>query len=74
VVGTDQTVSVRPIKVGETEGATAVIGAGLKPGETVVTDGQMSLTAGSTVKVGVLAPTSPPAQPAQPTHPAQAAK
>ncbi len=51
VVGTDQIVSMQPIKVGWTEGATAVITAGLKPGETVVTDGQMSLNAGSAVKV-----------------------
>ncbi len=58
VVGTDQMVSMQPIKVGWTEGATAVITAGLKPGETVVTDGQMSLNAGSVVKV-MPAPTKP---------------
>jgi multidrug efflux system membrane fusion protein len=62
VVGADQTVSMRSIKVGETEGATAVITTGLKPGETVVTDGQMSLTAGSAVKVSLPTPTNPPAQ------------
>jgi membrane fusion protein, multidrug efflux system len=62
VVGADQTVSMRPIKVGETAGATAVITAGLNPGEIVVTDGQMSLTAGSAVKVTLPAPTNPPAQ------------
>jgi len=62
VVGADQTVSMRPIKVGETEGATAVIATGLKSGETVVTDGQMSLNAGSAVKVSSPAPTIPPAQ------------
>jgi len=61
VVGADQTVSMQPIKVGETEGATAVITAGLKPGDTVVTDGQMSLTAGSTVKVSPPTPANPPA-------------
>jgi multidrug efflux system membrane fusion protein len=61
VVGADQTVTMRPIKVGQTEGATAVITTGLKPGETVVTDGQMTLTAGSTVKISVPAPTTPPA-------------
>ena len=62
VVAADQTVSMRPIKVGETEGATAVITTGLQPGETVVTDGQMTLTAGSTVKVIAATPTTPPAQ------------
>jgi multidrug efflux system membrane fusion protein len=56
VVGANQTVSMRPIKVGETEGATTVITSGLQPGETVVTDGQMSLSAGSAVKISVPAP------------------
>ena len=51
VVGTDQTVSMRPIKIGETEGTTAVISSGLKSGETVVVDGRMTLSAGSVVKV-----------------------
>ena len=80
VVGADQTVSMQPIKVGWTEGTTAVITTGLTSGETVVTDGQMSLTAGSTVTVSVPAPTNPPtqpkqpAQPVQPTQPAQATK
>jgi membrane fusion protein, multidrug efflux system len=62
VVGADQTVSMRPIKVGEIAGATAVITAGLNPGETVVTDGQMSLIGGSAVKVTLPTPTNPPAQ------------
>ena len=53
---------MRPIKVGETEGATAVITTGLQPGETVVTDGQMSLIGGSAVKVTLPTPTNPPAQ------------
>jgi multidrug efflux system membrane fusion protein len=61
VVGTDQTVSIQSINVGWTEGVTAVITAGLKLGETVVTDGQMSLKAGSVVKVSSPpAPTNPP--------------
>jgi multidrug efflux system membrane fusion protein len=60
VVAADQTVSMQPIKVGETEEATAVITTGLQPGETVVTDGQMTLTAGSVVKVSAPTPTTPP--------------
>jgi multidrug efflux pump subunit AcrA (membrane-fusion protein) len=60
VIGVDQTVSMRPITVSNTVGATAVITAGLKPGEIVVTDGQMSLTAGSAVKVSPPAPANPP--------------
>jgi len=51
VVEPGNTVSVRPIKIGRTEGTTAVISAGLTPGETVVTDGQMILKAGSVVRV-----------------------
>jgi multidrug efflux pump subunit AcrA (membrane-fusion protein) len=51
---------MQPIKVGETEEATAVITTGLQPGETVVTDGQMTLTAGSVVKVSAPTPTTPP--------------
>ncbi|HEY0297002.1 MAG TPA: efflux RND transporter periplasmic adaptor subunit [Bordetella sp.] len=56
VVGADQKVSMRTIKVGSTQGSTAVITSGLKSGETVVTDGQMSLDAGATVKVSSPAP------------------
>jgi membrane fusion protein, multidrug efflux system len=52
VVGANNKVAVRPITVMATEGTTAVIQAGLKPGETVVTDGQMSLKPGSTVNTG----------------------
>ncbi len=51
VVGADQIVSLRPITVSLTEGATSVVSAGLTPGETVVTDGQMTLNAGSVVKI-----------------------
>jgi multidrug efflux system membrane fusion protein len=51
VVDATNKVSMRPIKVASTQGASAVIGAGLKPGEVVVTDGQMTLKAGMTVHV-----------------------
>ena len=61
VIGADQKVSMRPIKVSLTQDATAVIATGLKAGETVVTDGQMSLSSGSVVKVKPLVPTDPPA-------------
>jgi multidrug efflux system membrane fusion protein len=60
VVGADQTVSMQPIKVGETDGATTVITSGLQPGEIVVVDGQMSLSAGSVVKTSVPAPAAEP--------------
>jgi multidrug efflux system membrane fusion protein len=51
VIGADHKVSVSPITVALVQDATAVISSGLRPGETVVTDGQMSLKAGSTVIV-----------------------
>jgi multidrug efflux system membrane fusion protein len=72
VVGADQTVLMQPIKVGSTEGTTAVITAGLQTGEIVVTDGQMSLNAGTLVKVAAPAPaTSPSQMPGAQTPPTQ---
>jgi multidrug efflux system membrane fusion protein len=55
VVGPDNKAVVRPVKVAVTEGDTAVIAQGLKPGDTVVVDGQMILKNGSLVR------TKPPA-------------
>ena len=52
VVGADDKVEVRPILVSTTQGGVAVIQNGLKPGEIVVTDGQMSLNRGATVAYG----------------------
>ena len=51
VVGADQTVAVRPVTVSRTSGDDAVVASGLKIGETVVTDGQLRLLAGSKVVV-----------------------
>jgi membrane fusion protein, multidrug efflux system len=51
VIGADNRVSARPITVDFVQGATAVIAAGLRPGQSVVTDGQMSLKPGSRVIV-----------------------
>ncbi|MGH9412009.1 MAG: efflux RND transporter periplasmic adaptor subunit [Vicinamibacterales bacterium] len=48
----DMTVSVRPIKVGETVGAQSEVLSGLTAGEIVVTDGQVRLVPGSRVSVG----------------------
>jgi membrane fusion protein, multidrug efflux system len=62
LVGANQAVSMQPIKVGLTEGTTAVITTGLQSGETVVLDGQMSLSAGSLVKVAAPASATSPAQ------------
>ncbi len=56
VVGPDNKATVRPIVVGATQDATAVIKSGLKVGETVVTDGQMVLKPGSLVAIHAQAP------------------
>jgi membrane fusion protein, multidrug efflux system len=51
VIGADHKVSVSPITVALIQDSTAVIESGLQPGQTVVTDGQMSLKPGSSVIV-----------------------
>ncbi|MCX5800868.1 MAG: efflux RND transporter periplasmic adaptor subunit [Candidatus Eisenbacteria bacterium] len=51
VVGSDNKVEKRPVEVNRTFNNTAVVERGLKPGETVVTDGQMRLVPGATVAV-----------------------
>ncbi len=51
VVGKDRTVQKRMVKVGVTNKTTAVIDSGLDPGETVVTDGQYRIQAGSRVEL-----------------------
>jgi membrane fusion protein, multidrug efflux system len=50
VVGPDGKAQVRPIVVRTNQDDTAIISSGLKPGETVVTDGQLTLKPGSAVK------------------------
>jgi multidrug efflux system membrane fusion protein len=49
VVGPGSKAAVRPVSVAATQDATAVIKSGLEVGETVVTDGQMSLKPGLVV-------------------------
>jgi multidrug efflux system membrane fusion protein len=51
VVKPDQTVELRNVQVARTADAESVIRQGLKPGETVVTDGQLRLVAGSRVSI-----------------------
>jgi multidrug efflux system membrane fusion protein len=51
VVKADSTVEKRSVTLGPTEGNSAVIQSGVHPGETVVTDGQLRLTAGATVRL-----------------------
>ena len=51
VVKADQTVESRPVTVLRNAGDGAVIGKGLSPGETVVTDGQLRLSPGAKIEV-----------------------
>ena len=50
VVGEDKTVTARPVEVESTDTELAVIRSGLKPGETVVTEGQFQLKPGALVE------------------------
>lgn len=50
VVKKDSTVELRPVTVGFSRGDESVIEAGLEPAETVVTDGQLRLSPGATIK------------------------
>jgi multidrug efflux system membrane fusion protein len=47
----DQTVEMRPIEVARTSGPETIVAKGLKPGETVVTDGQLRLVPGSRITI-----------------------
>jgi multidrug efflux system membrane fusion protein len=52
VVKDDQTVEQRPVTVGQRVEDDTVVQKGLKPGETVVTEGSYSLPDGAQVKTG----------------------
>jgi len=51
VVKADQTIELRPVVVGAGREGETVVQSGLKPGETVVTDGQLRLVPGARVDV-----------------------
>jgi multidrug efflux system membrane fusion protein len=51
VVKPDHTVEMRPVTVNGTQHGLAVIESGLKPGEVVVTDGQLRLVPGAKVEI-----------------------
>jgi multidrug efflux system membrane fusion protein len=51
VVKNDQTVDMRPITVARTAGTETVVKDGVKPGETIVLDGQLRLVPGSRISV-----------------------
>lgn len=50
VVSNDQTVDLRPVKIGQSDQSEVVIESGLHPGEKVVVDGQYKLQRGSRIK------------------------
>ena len=52
VVKEDKSVSVRPVKVGSTEGEIAAIDSGITAGDVVVTDGTDKLREGANVEIG----------------------
>ena len=69
VIKADSTVEVRPIQVAQLEAGLALIDLGLKPGESVVVDGQYKLQTGSKVTVAPpagAAPAAPDAKDAKP--------
>jgi len=51
VVKDDKTVEMRPVAVARTAGAETVLREGVKPGETIVTDGQLRLVPGSRISI-----------------------
>jgi multidrug efflux system membrane fusion protein len=51
VVKSDQTVDMRKVVVKRTAGVETILQEGLKPGETIVTDGQLRLVPGSHITV-----------------------
>jgi multidrug efflux system membrane fusion protein len=60
VVAANGKAEVRPLVLGAAEGDLTVIASGLKAGEVVVTDGQMTLKPGATVKPREAAPSQRP--------------
>ena len=64
VLGSNGRAVIRPVKLGWTEGAVAVITQGVQPGERVVTDGQMTLKSGSLARARQV-PASSTAAPAK---------
>jgi membrane fusion protein (multidrug efflux system) len=61
VVGADNKVSVRPVKVGQRIGAMWIIEQGLKPGESVVVEGVQKARDGTAVAPKPWTPPAPPA-------------
>jgi membrane fusion protein, multidrug efflux system len=61
LVNADSTVSVRPVKLGVTEGDRVEVLAGLVPGDRIVIDGADKLRDGAKINIRAAADASPPA-------------
>jgi multidrug efflux system membrane fusion protein len=70
LVGADNKVSVRPVKLGPADGGMVEVVSGLNPGDRVVTDGTDRLHEGATVTIPGSTPAAAPGTPAEPngTH------
>lgn len=66
VVKSDQTVEARPVKAGITFEDMRVIESGVRPGETIVTDGQLRLTPGVAVTIKTASSSETNSVPAHP--------
>jgi multidrug efflux system membrane fusion protein len=64
VVKDDATADIRPVTLGQRQGDLVIVASGVKPGERVVTNGQMGVTPGGKVRVEEA---GGPGQPAAPT-------
>lgn len=62
VVKADQTVELRTVKVARVAGEFSLIAEGVKPGETVVTDGQLRLLPGAKIEAKKLSEVAAPAK------------
>jgi multidrug efflux system membrane fusion protein len=58
VVNGDSMAATRPVKLGRTAGDVAIVNGELRPGERVVTDGQLRLQQGSKVQIKSVADTA----------------
>ena len=61
LINADSTVSVRPIKLGVTDGDTVEVSSGLAPGDRIVIDGADKLRDGAKINVRAEAGTATPA-------------
>jgi multidrug efflux system membrane fusion protein len=58
IVGANHRASMRPVKIGGAQGVLSMVASGVRPGETVVIDGQMTLKNGSLVRIAQTQPTA----------------